>query len=269
MKLASFFFLLSLCLLQGCSSPSGPQKAEQLSDLKVLRNTNPNHKQEELTSIRYGAIRDTALSLGARGGLAWRAKNINAVLDQYVASFDRIYNFERLMLENRVLPPVLSEGRQTLEQADNQTIRVADRAYVIDQQARFVTTSPTWRDYLWLPFEPPELPDQSLLPRNKSEAAIWARYIEEGWLAGIAQADTIAAQNLNRLTRDFNGMVRYRSLLAQNMVSAPFVAKMELGITGGADEMAINDRVLRITALPAFQADGQQWKTTLTPDAPL
>lgn len=266
MNFIALVFFGLFALLSGCASAPSVQKTEDLSDLKTLHNQNSQFKKEELTSIRYNALRDTALSLGARAGLAWRAKQINELLGHYGESFDHIYHFEQLLLENRVLPPVLTEGRQTLEQADSQTIRIADRAYIIDQQARFVTMAPTWRDYLWLSFEAPTLPDQTLLPRNKAEMAIWSQYVEEGWIAGIHQADAIVSQNLNRLTRDFTGMLRYRSLLAQNMVSAPFVAKMELGITGGADEMAINDRVLRITALPAFQSDGQQWKTTLTAD---
>jgi defect-in-organelle-trafficking protein DotC len=258
---------LSLLLfLSGCSTYSN--ETTTLHSLQKLSDRHATNVPQNLTSIRYNALRDTGMSLGARGGLSFRSQSINHMMQPHMATLDQIFNFERLVLDNRVLPPVLIEGRHTLEQADNQTLRVADRAYIIQSQAHFISAAPTWRDYLWMRYEKPEPPDRSLLPRNKREKAIWADYVEKGWQAGIQQANNIYAQNLNQLERDFTGMVRYRSLLAQNMVSAPFVAKMDLGITGGGHEMAINDRVLRITALPALKSDGQQWQTTLTPESP-
>ncbi len=259
--------LLCLLLIGGChSTTSGPVATSDLSALRALSERQGQGLPEAMTGIRFAALRDTALSLGARGGLAWRAHQINTLLQQQAEALDQVFLFERLILDNRVLPPVMIEGRQTLEQANTQTLRIADRAYVIQSQARFVTLAPTWRDYLWMDESPPTLPDKTLLPRDNQERALWAGYIDEGWQAGLAQADNIIAENIHRLTRDFNGMVRYRSLLAQNMVSPPFVAQMDLGITGSGNEMAINDRVLRITALPQLQTDGQQWQTTLTED---
>ena len=49
------------------------------------------------------------------------------------------------------------------------------------------------------------------------------------------------------------------------MVSAPFVATLDLGITGNKSNLTINDRVLRITAFPSLQTDGSQWKTEIRP----
>ena len=256
---------LSFCLA-GCANTFSTKK-DELDYLQSLSNKNYQaQRPEELTSIRYGALRDTALSIGARGGLAWRAQHINEMLVEHQTDLDKIFSFEQLILNNRVLPPVLIEGRHTLEKTDNQSLRVADRSYTIQQQAQFITTAPTWRDYLWLSYSEPELPDRTLLPRDKVEKQIWATYVEQGWQAGIQQADNIYAQNLSRLQRDYEGMLRYRTLLAQNMVTAPFVTRLNLGITGGGAEMAVNDRILRITALPTLNSDGAEWQTTLTPE---
>ena len=54
-------------------------------------------------------------------------------------------------------------------------------------------------------------------------------------------------------------MIRYRKLLAQNMVSPPLVAEKEMGVTGGGDQISVNDRVLTIKALPSLKADSEQW----------
>lgn len=219
-----------------------------------------------ISGIRHTALRDAALSTGARAGLAWRAQQINALVLRHERNLDLIYNFTAMLLDNHVLPPVLLEGRQPLEQTSDEIVRVADRAYSIQSQARFVTMAPTWRDYLKLTYEDPGMPDTSLLPRTEPERAVWDKYVDEGWQIGITQADVIFSENLGRLKRDYEGMVRYRTLLAQNMVSLPYVAEVNLGITGGESQMAINDRILRITAKPAFNTAGDEWNAEVTPD---
>lgn len=219
-----------------------------------------------LSGIRNIGLRDTALSLGARAGLAWRASEINVLVSRNERNLDLIYNFNSLLLDNNVLPPVLIEGRQTLDQAADDVIRIADRAYTIQSQARFVTMAPTWRDYLKMHYKDPDVPDSSLLPRNEVEKNVWDKYLDEGWQAGITQADVIFAENLGRLKRDYEGMIRYRTLLAQNIVSLPYVAQVNLGVTGGDSQMAINDRILRITTLPQFNSASNEWTALVTED---
>lgn len=214
-------------------------------------------------AIRAQALRETALSIGARGGLAERAQFINGTLINYEPLLDRIFRFSGIILDDNILPPVLTEARNTLTLNGTDAIRIADRNYKIISQARFITASPTWREYLWMSYDMPELPDRSLLPRTKPERIIWERDLEEGWRAGLQQADLIFLENINRLVRDFKGMILYRNLLAQNMVSQPFVAAMDMGITGDGENMTVNDRVLRITAFPQLQADANTWKTEI------
>jgi defect-in-organelle-trafficking protein DotC len=104
------------------------------------------------------------------------------------------------------------------------------------------------------------------MPRNEVEKNVWDKYLDEGWQAGITQADVIFAENLGRLKRDYEGMIRYHTLLAQNMVSLPFVAQVNLGVTGGDSQMAINDRILRITTLPQFNNASSEWTALVTED---
>lgn len=254
--------LQAVVILAGCSSYS-TDGSDELVKLKSYRSLSRSTVEEEkVNEIRHMSLRNTAMSLGARGGLSFRANKINAMLNKNGAQLDRVFNFAPLVLEHNILPPVLIEGRNTLTKDNGSTLRLADRSYTIIQQARFITTVPNWRDYLLMNYLEPETPDRSLLPKNGAEAEIWDRYIQEGWSAGIAQAQTIYQENLAKLKRDIQGMIRYKTLLNQNMVSAPYVATTELGITGNSSAMTVNDRVLRITALPELQASN--WHTEIT-----
>jgi len=86
-----------------------------------------------------------------------------------------------------------------------------------------------------------------------------------GWQKGIEQAYSIFRQNLARLKRDYNGMILYRKLLQEKMVSPPFVSRTELGVTGDGNDMHVNYQVLRITALPRLQTDSRHWRAVVIP----
>lgn len=243
------------------------QGRSQPNMLRVKENfitaTGVTDHKPAIGALRAQALRETALSLGARGGLAERAQFINGTLLNYEPVLTKIFAFYGLMLDDNILPPVLAEARNTLNLEDGDAIRIAERNYKIVNQARFVTAPPTWREYLWMNYDIPELPDRSLLPRSKPERIVWEQDIQEGWQAGLAQGDVIFRENLSRLVRDYNGMILYRKLLAQQIVSEPYVASMNMGVTGDGNDMSVNDRVLRITAFPELQVNSSGWKTEL------
>jgi defect-in-organelle-trafficking protein DotC len=254
---------ISVVFLFGCTAPSPSTNAvEEYQSLS--RSASPSFS---ITGIRHQSLRDAAMSVGARGGLAWRAEQINKIVSRYHHPLDRIFNFNALLLQSHILPPVLTEGSYSYDQSSSRAIRLADRSYAIESQARFVSLPPTWRDYVYLKFAKPEQPDPSMMPKNSAERKVWNNYVEEGWQAGINQADSIFSENLGRLKRDYQGMVRYRNLLAQNIVSPPYVAEVNMGITGNDNEMTINDRIYNITALPSFryQQKGEDWQTQSSP----
>ncbi len=263
--LQSLAIAISLTLTSCASHKTYSGGTGSLTELKQLRGQKPNEKTNQ-TQFRMMGIKETALSIGAQSGLAWRAKQINIILDGQVPQLDQIFNFNALILENHVLPPVLVESRESLKLDGNNAIRLADHTYKIASQSRFVTTAPNWRNYLAMNYEQPAPPHPSLLPQNAQEQAYWDEYVTQGWQNGIQQANTIYADNLARLKRDYQGMLLYRKLLAQNIVSKPYVAKTELGITSSGSDMSINDRVLRITALPQLQADSKTWKSIISSD---
>lgn len=271
--LKNLLLLLAItAMLSGCASNSDVP-AGNVDSLQGLQHMSSRYRGSlganrngRITDIRYSAIKETALSLGARSALSWQSDQINDILTDNATVLDQAFNFYGLILANNVLPPVLQEARNTLNLANPDTIRLASQVFRIKKQARFVTAPPTWRTYLWMDYPKPERPNFSLLPKNPMEQKVWNHYVQIGWRHGIRQADIIFSANLARLNSDFKGMILYRELYEQNMVSAPFVAKINLGITGNGRHMSINDQVLRITALPRLNLNSNTWKPVLIPD---
>lgn len=268
-KLTLSVLLASLTLL-GCGPRGVNSNVNPALSLESLQHMTDNGSrrinQKRMSKIREMGLKETALSLGAQSGLAFRAKRIDEELTQKARYLDTIFDFNQLILEHNILPPVLLEGRHTLNMADTQTIRVSNRVYKVSKQARFITTAPNWRQYLWLDYKSPETPDVSLLPKTPEERQVWIYYVTRGWKQGVEQANTILEENLARIKEDVNGMILYRKLLAMNIVSAPYVSHTELGVTGDGSEIHIDDRVLRITALPVLNPNSHEWRAAVAKD---
>ena len=59
-------------------------------------------------------------------------------------------------------------------------------------------------------------------------------------------------------------MSLYRKLYAMHMISAPFVSKANLGITGDTAKMRLNDQVIRITKPSELQpSKAKSWKPVI------
>lgn len=255
--------LLCCGLLTACA----PKPRNDLTTLEGLSNLSSSHsevKRNAASQIRVQALKEGALSVGAQAGLAKRAEEINAMLNKNARQLDSVFEFNQLMLDHNVVPPVLVEAHRTLNVDGDNSLRIADRTYQIEKQAHLSSTPPHWREYLWLHFPKPEKPHDTLLPHNAAEKRIWANFIQEGWDYGSEQADMIYNDGLALIKRDYNGMVLYRKLLLQKMISPPYVARSELGITGGGQDMRINDQVLRITTLPQLIASSKNWNPVLS-----
>ena len=219
-----------------------------------------------ISGLRLGALKAVALGYGTQAGYARRAFEIRQEVQSQTTHLNKVYDFDGLILERNVLPPVLVEAANTLAMSGTDTLRLSDHTYQIVTQARFVTAAPTWRDYLITGVTmTASAPDLSLTPRDANEQRYWEAQVKAGWAVGMQQADQVFQAQLARLTRDYKGMVLYRHLLTRNMVSKPFVGDSNLGVTGDGSQIAINDRILRITALPQLETRSAQWKAKLVP----
>ena len=215
---------------------------------------------QKVGSMRLSAIRETATHLGASGALAYRSVQINCALNKEAYYLDHTFNFNRILLPHHVLPPVIVEANNSLKLSDPTTIRGDQKTYRIIKPARFITTPPTWRDYLFMNYPKPTLPDNSLLPTNKTEAIAWNTFLKQGWKQGTEQANEIFQENMDRLKQDYKGMITFRKLLSEHMVSAPYVSHAKIGITGNATELRIDDQITRIVSPAQLQPDSKKWQ---------
>lgn len=249
--------------LMACSSSPPPHSQVSAMAGYINANSLPT-ATGEISNIRLQALREGATTLGARGALAWRAEHINAALKQEASDLDHIFDFNQLLMSQNILPPILIESEGNLTLDNNDALRTANKTYQIVAKARLVTAPPTWRTYLWMSYEKPETPAKSLLPTNDAEAYVWDEYLKKGWKEGLKQANDIFSANLSRLKRDYLGMVLYRKLVQQGIISVPQVSTANLGITGDANQMRINDAITRITSHSVLELDSKKWKPILT-----
>jgi len=264
--------IVGICLLgqptlsnaQALGNNNPPVVMDDLINIEPRQST--KERAEDLPlDIRVDALEEAALSYGARGGLQWRTWHIRNEVDTRAAFLNKVFNFRDLLIPAQsglmIEPPIVSEAMDALlinnrgEQA-----AVADKILKINRNARIVSAPRTWRTYLereWGNVDPP--PDV-LRPLNKIERALWEEQIRKGWARGVEQADDIFQADLNALVADYQGMIRYKTLLAQNMISPPYAMQIDRGVTGDGNTMRIGDRELEITNMPQLQTGYDQWQ---------
>ena len=238
----------------------------ELEDIFAYEAVEEDVQNEELPfDIRAEALKEAAISFGARGGLAKRTYEIRQELDLRKRYLNRVFNFSQLLVSAPsgllIEPPIVTESMNSmLIDIDGQTAAVSDKIYNIIRNAHIVSAPRTWHVYLereWGEVMPP--PD-ILVPQNAEERELWVEYAEKGWEFGWQQANDIFASDLARLESDFQGMIRYRLLLAQGMISPPYALQVDRGVTGGGDEMRIGDRAVQITGVPELMTGAETWK---------
>jgi defect-in-organelle-trafficking protein DotC len=246
-----------------------PTKSLDQIKAKGLYKPKKSEPKEGEDKLRLPAMEETALAYGTRAGLANETARINQRLQANANLMTKAYNFQNLMLQGpnntMISPPVISEALDAWEVFDaGKTLRLADTVYEIIEQARFTPVAPMWQTDLIVRFDEPQEPPEALLPQSEAEKERWNRWIEKGFNKGREQAHEIFRANLDRLNRNFTGMVRYKTLLEEGKVSAPVLAAANLGATGTGQDMRVNDNAIRMTAEPQLQVNTRNWDASAT-----
>lgn len=251
----------------GYPLPQVNQKNQEDKNIPTLQDLLSSHidqteqaKESQVSEIRRKGIIDVASALGASAGLAYRMKQLQAKIDQHSNELDQVFNFKKVVINNGVLPPVLTEGLANYSEESADEVRIADKMYKIEEPAKFVSVYPTWRSYLRFDYPTFQPPSSSYLPKTKEEKVIWDNAVRDGWKEGILQANTIFENSYDRLQRDYLGMIKYKILLAEGLITPTIIAKENLGVTGGGNEMSINDQIFRITDHSALDPHEKDWK---------
>lgn len=240
------------------------QNVKYSTKTSLFENTSGDITFEKL-EIRLEAVREAALSLGARAGLAHRTYEIRQEITKRSTFMDQVFDFRKLLIKAPsgllIEPPIVSESFDALNIEDEgQVAAVADRILNINKKAKIVTAPRNWRSYLERDWGTVHMPPAIMYPKDKDERKIWNELIRKGWDEGRAQADAIFQSDLNRLTAEFEGMVRYRMLLTQKVITPPYALEVNRGITGGGDEMRVGDRAVEITGPSQLQPEALGWK---------
>lgn len=241
---------------------AGSQDAATLADaMKAQKN--------EATMARSQAILDTALGLGVKAGMAWQLQNIYEAIKRHQRELDTVYDFGHLMIHDRVVPPVITEARDLYNQDGDYALRLTGAYYKIERQARFSSVAPNWREYLTFP--KPDL-DRStllaaLLPRDSEEKRAWELAVADGWKQGVAQANLMLQHGLDRMNRDYTGMLRFHSFVVQGKLTMPAIASESIAVTHDGQTMAVDETLLRITTLPEFNGNMANWMSAIKPSS--
>lgn len=254
-------------------SPPPPSQAQIQGMLRIINEDTVDKDDEEQKAkkkigaqIRDEALKEAALSYGARAGLAWRTFQTQRRIAEQEGNLTRIFDFAHLLIAAPtgllIEPPIVSEAQKAvIVGAGGQTAATAERVYRINRAARIVTAPRNWRSYLERDWGKVDQPNQQLMPKDETELAQWRRWLSQGWDEGVRQADDIFQADLDKLNTDYTGMIRYRELLAQGMITPPYATQEVRGVTGSATEMRVGDNGLAITGPSQFNTKSDRWIT--------
>ncbi|EMU8988603.1 type IV secretory system conjugative DNA transfer family protein [Proteus mirabilis] len=225
---------------------------------------NPSSSSSDVDDVTYSMLKELAETTGFRGGKTERSIELLNAIDNYSSTLDLMYRFEPLVNAQGYIPPVIVESKDVAHITDEQ-MRKGTIVYEILKPARFVSNPPSWRAYLrtGLYNSAIEPLDHSILPKNSKELAVWKEGIKSGWIKGRENADDILIANFNRLTRDYNGMLRYSTLLQLNMIKPPVVSQKTLTVTGSDQRMILGDELKTIESKATLELNKGKWKPTI------
>lgn len=207
-------------------------------------------KEEMMAEIRTQSIKDAAYAIAVQTAVKWRYTQINLLLESQAEVLDKAFDFEPLtMYRGKLLPPVITKAGASF-QLKNQNMAVSsDTTFRISQKAKIITKSPSWRDYMFKEFRAIDNVSNTLIPENKEEEKVWKEAVIDGWLQGMEQAYRVFSINLNRLKRDYNGIITFLMLQEQNVVSLPQLSdgKYAVQVSEDGNVLDIDRRIFRIT----------------------
>lgn len=286
MLLQRFQERLAKAKSQGMVADEGGEPAESFMDEVETKQQDSKQRKADKADLgdtsstkffaqtRYDAIRQLGIRLGAQKGLQWRYGTIKKVFKEpFIANALTVtFDFTQVMAPKNILYPVLVEARNNFEiSKQGQSMRTSRVSWEIIQPARIVPVTPTWRDYLYQDISTKSVDiSEGVMPMNDKEARLWKNSICDGYKKGVKQANMIFSDRVQRLVRDYKGMLYFRQLTQMNIVSEPKVIEGRLGVTITKNRQKVNvdDRMIRIS-VPAQFNNAKQWKVIRTLPYPI
>lgn len=212
---------------------------------------------EEGGKLRTDALRQEGLRVGAQTGLAYRYGMIMDYLDSVEPKLNVTFNLAQFVRDGHLLIPAITEVRDQLTK-ENGELHKVKAAYTIQEEASVVSSVPTWRDYVYQRFEKPELPHEALFPRDDFETSEWKRSLNEGWNAGVYQADEMFRDRVNQLAKAVAGRHEYVTLESREMYSPADLKVVNSQVTFQGRTMNVGEQIIGISQLGNF-TNSQTW----------
>lgn len=256
--------ILSSCAVMADESASQPTSQpgtgmEQLLSMRANPAGDVSSGGLNIKNARSLSVFEAAHTFAAQTAFCERSRELKTWADSRTEALDRTFNFANILLDGgRVVPPVIEQADASFRQ-DNDALAVTARTtWHILEPARIVSTAPDWRAYLYLQCAEPLKPNPVLMPgalpetRSEDEAQ-WRAGVREGWQLGHEQALAALKLGLNRLARDYQGMLRFYYLNKNGVVSAPVLAEGFVGVRVEGRMLSVDEKIFRLT-------EGVQWQ---------
>lgn len=216
----------------------------------------------EKGGLRFRSMRQEGLRLGAQAGLAERYSMIMEYIDKNETKANVIFSFSGFVNDGNLLVPAIDQAQNQFK-IDGDEARIVSNSYTIAEEAKIISSVPTWRDWLAQEYETPEKPHYSLLPRTPNEVKVWEQAVKEGWRAGVVQANDIYSDRLNDLARAVEGRYLYRVLEEKKMIK-PSLLKVERNkVTYNGRTMNIGEVIYSVEQ-NANYTSGDTWRPVWT-----
>ena len=195
---------------------------------------------------------------GALEGFNERNSELKKDLDLRATMLDSAFRFDLLLIDERVLPPVVVVVEAERVLAPDGRLREAGRVYRVIAPAKLVTAAPVWRSFF---YEAP-LEDNYPLSIPARGRAAYESAKADGRKIGRLQADSLFAAQMGELTQTYWGMLKFMELESQGMITAPSLQVTNRGIVREDERLSIDDVLFELTAGVEF-TDSKSWNAAI------
>lgn len=222
-------------------------------------------QESDVKNARGKAVYEAAETYAAQTSYCQRSNELKSWADSRATLLDASFNFTNLLMDGgRVIPPVIEQVDASYKQQGDDTAITAQTSWHILEPAKIVSTAPNWRSYLYVSCAKPLKPNPILMPgalkkTETEDKALWIKGVKAGWSLGRQQADSAFNLGLNRMTRDYIGMLRFYSLNRRGIVSTPILARGNVGIRVEGQDLSVGETLFRLTGNATWNTPSD-WK---------
>ena len=128
------------------------------------------------------------------------------------------------------------------------------------QPARLVTSAPDWRDFLIRVWPAPAPLPAVFMPRSPGERAAFDAALTAGWQDGLALADAIHDEDIDRLTTTWLGMIEWHRLVLAGVAVPPRLDREERAVAGGGTSLQVGETRLTIGETGRLNPVAETWR---------